>query len=330
MESRPEISVVIPVKNGAAWLDACLQSITSQTLFSQTEIIVIDSGSTDGTLSLLKAYPVKVHTIAPEEFNHGSTRNLSVKLAQGQYIVMTVQDAQAADNEWLQKLKDGFAKADNVAAVCGQQVVPHDRDKNPADWFRPSGQSSVTVHYFAAGSYDALAPVEKKNCCGWDNVTAMYRREVLEGLPFPATVCSEDIIWADLALKAGKTLVYNTAAKVYHYHQEDWGYVFSRTLSVMHTRYRQFGFLYERPSQSIRSVLSLAKTIAQTGSLSVKEKWRWWRYNRRRFKATVQAYNVFTEALGRGEQALDETFIKYCTKVHRPLQPTGLNASQLV
>lgn len=309
------------MKNGAVWLEACLQSIVSQTLFSETEIIVIDSGSTDETFSILQRYPVRIHTISPQEFNHGDTRNLSLRLARGKYIVMTVQDARAADNEWLQKLKDGFAAAPNVDAVCGQQIVPHERDKNPVDWFRPSGTSSTTVLHFQNGAYERLSPEQRKNSCGWDNVTAMYRRDVLDELPFPQTVCSEDIIWADLALKAGKTLVYNTAAKVYHYHQEDWDYVFSRTLSVMHTRYRQFGFLYGQPSQSFRSVLSLVKTIAQTKHLSLKEKWTWWKYNRRRFNATKEAHAVFINALKRSEAALDEAFERHCGKVHTPRRP---------
>ena len=65
MEKKIVISVIIPVKNGTPWLDACLQAIINQTLFDQTEIIVIDSGSTDGTLELLKKYPVTVYSISP-------------------------------------------------------------------------------------------------------------------------------------------------------------------------------------------------------------------------------------------------------------------------
>ena len=76
MEKKIVISVIIPVKNGTPWLDACLQAIINQTLFDQTEIIVIDSGSTDGTLELLKKYPVTVYSIHPSEFNHGLTRNI--------------------------------------------------------------------------------------------------------------------------------------------------------------------------------------------------------------------------------------------------------------
>lgn len=324
MGSQPEISIIIPVKNGAPWIEKCLQSLVQQTLFYQTEIIVIDSGSEDGTLEIAKRYPVQTHSIPSHEFNHGNTRNLGVALANGKYIVMTVQDAQAVDNKWLEKLKKGFDAAPEVAAVCGQQIVPHDPDKNPLDWFRPSGSSSLVVHHFAGGSYEILTPEERKNCCGWDNVTAMYRRDVVEALIFPETVCSEDIIWADTALKAGKTLVYNTAANVYHYHHEDWNYVFSRTFSVMYTRYRQFGFLHPKPSQNLRFKVSLLKTIGLATRFSPRGVWYWWRYNRQRFEATKKAHELFLDALAEGEESLTAAFEKYCGKVHTPIRQVQL------
>jgi rhamnosyltransferase len=94
-EERVKISVVIPVKNGEPWLDECIQGIMSQTLFNQTEIIAIDSGSTDGSLAILEKYPVRIYNLPPAEFNHGLTRNYGVQLCRGEYVVMTVQDAKA-------------------------------------------------------------------------------------------------------------------------------------------------------------------------------------------------------------------------------------------
>src|ERR1700722_2461941 len=130
------ISVIIPVKNGDYWLEGVLEGLVTQTLFDRCELIVIDSGSTDKTLEMVRRFPVRLVQIPPEQFNHGSTRNLGVNLAKGEYVVMTVQDAKAADEGWLQKLLDGF-DAPDVAGVCGQQIVPHDPDKNPVEWFRP-------------------------------------------------------------------------------------------------------------------------------------------------------------------------------------------------
>ena len=82
--NEPLVSVVIPVKNGIDTLASCLDGIFGQTLRDKLEVIIIDSGSTDGTLDLLKKYPVRVYNLPPKEFNHGETRNLGVALCNNQ------------------------------------------------------------------------------------------------------------------------------------------------------------------------------------------------------------------------------------------------------
>lgn len=104
------------------------------------EVIIIDSGSTDGTLVLLQKYPVKIHNLPPAEFNHGETRNLGVQLATGEFVVMTVQDATPATDNWIELMLKHFEDPE-VAGVCGQQIVAHDKEKNPLQWFRPASEA---------------------------------------------------------------------------------------------------------------------------------------------------------------------------------------------
>lgn len=326
MTNNPKISVVIPVKNGAHWLHDCLAGIMKQTLFWQTEIIAVDSGSTDGSVEILKKYPVRLYGVLPHEFNHGLTRNYGVELSRGEYVVMTVQDATATDECWLQHLLDGFRAAENTAGVCGSQIVPHHPDKNPVDWFRPQGEAEKTVYQFASPTvFDALSPAEKKAACGWDNVTAMYKRSVLLTLPFRETSCSEDIIWAKEALRAGYALVYNPAAKVHHYHHGHREFAFRRTLTVMHTRYKQFGFVYPRPAQTLRQIVSMAKTILKSEPLTAKEKWRWFRYNREQLKGEQKAFAIFSAALAESEEKLDAVHERFCGKpqLHQKIKAKG-------
>ncbi len=293
-------------------MDKCLSGIMSQTLFPQCEVIIIDSGSTDKTLEILKSYPVKVVSIEPETFNHGLTRNLGVANSSGKYVVMTVQDAVAADNMWLQHMLDGFSAAENVAAVCGKQVVPHDKDKNPAEWYRPIGTGEMTSYSFSKEAFSNLSPAEKRSVCGWDDVTAMYLRDVLVQMPFRKTSFAEDAQWAKDAYLNGYTLVYNTNATVYHYHYENPDYTYKRTFTVLYHMYRFFGNLPDVYKPSVVDTLRLVKLLLNEAKLSFGEKIKWFRYNQELRVVYAKVIADFLKIVKQGDEALDKQHELLC------------------
>ena len=121
----PTISIVIPAKNEARNIRACLDAISTQAIDEPFETIVIDSGSTDGTQDLVARYDARLHQINPEEFGHGRTRNLGARLARGETLVFLNADAAPVDATWLQ----GFQVAlrhDRVAGVYGRQIARAD------------------------------------------------------------------------------------------------------------------------------------------------------------------------------------------------------------
>ncbi len=308
----PLISIVIPVKNGAPWLETTLSCIFSQTLISQTEVIVIDSGSTDGTLGILSRFPVRLITIPSETFNHGRTRNLGAKESRGKYVVMTVQDASAQDNRWLEHLVNGF-KDDTVAGVCGQQIVPHDADKNPVDWFRPVSAPSMTRYIFPdKAAFDALPPNEQLHICRWDNVNAIYRRSVLLAIPFRDVSFAEDALWAKDALRNGYAIVYNPLARVLHYHDEDESYTFRRTFTVNYHFYKFFGVRPEPVSNGTLTLLSNIKLLLFEKKIHWRDKYRWVLFNIRQRAAANRSTRLFLFTLAEGEQKLDQTHTEVC------------------
>lgn len=319
-EKKILISVVIPVRNGITWLHDCLQAILKQTLFYCTEIIVIDSGSTDGTLELLDQYPVSVLQIDPALFNHGLTRNFGVQHCRGEYVVMTVQDATAKDEQWLENLLKGFSEAENVAAVCGQQVVPHHPDKNPVDWHRPQSAGTIRTYHFATGKdFEKLSPAKQMEACGWDDVNAMYKKDILQQIPFIKISYGEDAAWAKAALLAGHTLVYTPFAKVFHYHNENREYSFKRGLTTMYLRYRLFKHIPPKPRRTATHILKQIKTIWSSEPLSFVQKWQWIKYNKEQFKGRKAAYTLFTKSLAKGDSMLDEMHQAYCEAPPVPL-----------
>jgi rhamnosyltransferase len=317
--SDRSVSVVIPVRNEAANIEACIESILSQSVRTR-EIVVVDSRSTDGTTDLLKKFSqVRVITIEPESFNHGEARNIGVREANTEWVVLTVGDARAADNFWIEKLFAGVLDSD-VAGVCGSQIVPRRPDTNPVDWFNPIVESNTRRFQFAsAREFDLLTPAQQKEACSWDDVTALYRRDVLVNLPFEPVMYGEDAIWAKAALRNGHALVYNASAKVHHYHNETAEFTFRRTILTLCLRYRTFGFTHDEP-QVIGAMVHAMRRLAGERELSWRERASWLQYNLRNQLAARAAVRTFHHALEGGDNGVENLYRRYATVPPVPMK----------
>lgn len=80
---NPVVSVIIPTKNSAKYISACLESLKKQT-YSSLEIIVIDDCSIDKTVSIAKQYDVKVIV---QKTTKSQAKNLGVEVSKGEYIL---------------------------------------------------------------------------------------------------------------------------------------------------------------------------------------------------------------------------------------------------
>ena len=206
------ISVVIPVLNGGADLMRCLDAITRQVVDDEVEVVVVDSGSRDGSVEAARVRGARVHEIPPAEFGHGRTRNLGAGLAQGQILVFTSQDAYAADETWLALLTRSLSR-DGVAGAYGRQL-PHE-DATPPE------------RYFLDFLYGPDARVQRLDVDGepdfeqtlFSNVNSAIPRAVWEEFPFADDlIMSEDQEWSRRVLHAGCELVYEPEAAVHHSH----------------------------------------------------------------------------------------------------------------
>lgn len=303
-----KFSILIPVLNGEATLSDCLDAVFRQTLSREMEVIIVDSGSNDNTLEILKAYQIRFYQIKSTSFNHGLTRNYAVSLAKGEFVIFTVQDAIPSDEQWIEKLHKHFEDP-QVAAVCGKQVVPHDRDKNPHEWSRPQSEPCFKKIYFDDPiEFENLSPADKRKVCALDNVNTMYRNDVLNKIPFRKTFFAEDMIWAKEALKSGHAIIFDDRPSVEHYHYATFSYQLKRTFTVLYHQYILFNF---DPGWKF-SNLEFLKVIYRNFKYGASFKWvihQW-----QRMLATRRAYKYFRSAKSIGITELGEMHNIICSR----------------
>ena len=86
-----KVSVVIPTYNSARTIHAAIDSALAQTI-APYEVIVLDDGSTDGTVSILQSYGSSITVLRQENSGVASTRNTLCKKAQGDLIAFLDHD----------------------------------------------------------------------------------------------------------------------------------------------------------------------------------------------------------------------------------------------
>jgi glycosyltransferase involved in cell wall biosynthesis len=87
-KSQPLVSVVVPTRDSAKTLAACLQSIRAQ-VYQPIELIVVDNGSTDKTVEIAAAHAARVEPFGPER---SAQRNRGAQLAKGDYLLFIDSD----------------------------------------------------------------------------------------------------------------------------------------------------------------------------------------------------------------------------------------------
>lgn len=233
--SAPRVSVVIPTLNGRETLPAVLDRLAEQGTDFAFETLAIDSGSTDGSVELLRGRVDCLIRIDRRAFDHGLTRNLGVERARGELVVLMVQDAVPASSGWLAALtrpldQDAtlagtFARQVSRAGASGVTRFYHER------WLAASREPRVSRVRDAA-AFSKLSPMDRYRLCVFDNVCSCIRRSVWERHLFRATSIAEDLQWARDVLLAGYGLAYVPDAVVEHSHERSARDEFRRTYLV--------------------------------------------------------------------------------------------------
>lgn len=123
------ISIIIPVYNSEAYIHQCLESIINQT-FKNFEVILVDDGSTDGSLDILKYYSNKYENICYLTQNNkgaGAARNLAFNNCKGEYIVYVDSD-DYLEATYLEEMLSKIEKTNSDIVICGYNSVYEDTE----------------------------------------------------------------------------------------------------------------------------------------------------------------------------------------------------------
>ena len=112
-------SVVVRAYNEGKHIGRLLEGIKQQNL-DDVEVILVDSGSTDNTVSIAKSYGAEIVRITPEEFTFGRSLNYGVKAACGEFIVNISAHCYPVYPDWLEQLLKPFDD-ENLAVSYGKQ-----------------------------------------------------------------------------------------------------------------------------------------------------------------------------------------------------------------
>ncbi len=190
--------MIVRAKDKVGTIERAFQSVRKQTVTA--EIVVVDSGSTDGTLDLAARFADRVIEIRPERFTYGLALNLGAQEATGQVHVALSAHCALPRVDWLERCLRHYDDS-AVAAVNGRFPTPGDPDP------------SATFH-------QDYAHARANPWYGFSNHASCWRADVWRDQPFDERLqYAEDKEWALRVLRAGWVIALDPALVVDMSHQ---------------------------------------------------------------------------------------------------------------
>jgi glycosyltransferase involved in cell wall biosynthesis/GT2 family glycosyltransferase len=203
-------SVVIPVKDGQRYLAELLAALERE---GPDEVLVIDSGSRDGSVRIARAAGVNVLEIGASDFGHGRTRNLGAEHTSGELICFLTQDATPCPG-WLAAYREAFALDERAGVAFGPHLP------------RPDTSPMIArelEEFFAGFAPDGQPQIQRPAQQPFlSNVNSCYLRACWEEVRFRDVDYAEDQAFgADLA-RSEWLKVFHPGASVLHAHDYGW------------------------------------------------------------------------------------------------------------
>src|SRR5579884_2024710 len=156
------ISIVLRSKNEKEYIAEVLGGLLAQDDVEEFEILVIDSGSSDGTQDIIRRFPVRMKEIAADRFSFGYALNLGSELAQGRIVVYVSAHCTPTTHDWLRRLVDPLRWDRTLVATYGRQ--------QPRRGVNPFEEWGLREAFPSDRNREPKAVFSNANCAIWRKV----------------------------------------------------------------------------------------------------------------------------------------------------------------
>lgn len=197
------VNIIMRTLNEGKWLPLCLERLEKQT-FQDFHVSIIDSGSTDNTLSIAAAYPRLAKSISIiEQYTPGRAINIGAEQVSSDYIIVLSAHCVPISDDWLSNFISYMESNPKLQAAYGRQL--------PCEFTGPDDARDLT-YLFRGKTHVTQSEF-------FHNANSILCREAWKSLPFNEDVLHiEDLLWAQEAKRRGFSIGYVKEASVSHYH----------------------------------------------------------------------------------------------------------------
>jgi rhamnosyltransferase len=205
-------SIVIRAYNEEKYIGRLLEGIRQQTI-KDVEVLLVDSGSTDQTVSIAESFGARIVRIPSAEFTFGRSLNLGIQAATREIVVIASAHVYPVYPDWLEALLRPFENQ-NIALTYGKQRGPDSAKFSEQQiyhhWYPEVSQLRQATAFF-------------------NNANAAIRKSLWQQNPYDESLTGlEDLAWGKWAKEQGYDIAYVAEAEIIHVHNETPMGIFNR------------------------------------------------------------------------------------------------------